>query len=58
MAFKSNVKLTIALKEPDLDAEDLEKQARNLVRELKDLDEVEKANLVAVTQTPQGSKGY
>jgi hypothetical protein len=56
MASESNVKLMIALKEPDLDPEELEKQTRNLVQELKDLDEVEQANLVAVTETPQGSK--
>ncbi|WP_026731743.1 hypothetical protein [Fischerella sp. PCC 9605] len=56
MPDTSNIKLTIALKEPDLEAEELEKQARNLVQELKDIDEVEDASLVAVTETPQGSK--
>jgi hypothetical protein len=36
MASESNVKLMIALKEPDLDPEDLEKQTRHLVQELKE----------------------
>ncbi|MBD2209939.1 hypothetical protein H6G27_08625 [Nostoc linckia FACHB-104] len=55
MSFKSNVKLTIALINLDLDAEEQELEARNLLREIKDLD-VESAELVAVTETPEGSK--
>lgn len=55
MSFKSNVKLTIALTNLDLDAEEQEREARNLLREIQDLD-VESAELVAVTETPEGSK--
>ncbi|BAY30021.1 hypothetical protein NIES2107_18650 [Nostoc carneum NIES-2107] len=55
MSFKSNVKLTIALTNLDLDAEEQELEARNLLREIKDLD-VESAELVAVTETPEGAK--
>lgn len=55
MSFESNVKLTIALSNPDLDAEDQERETRNLLREIKDLD-VESAELVAVTEIPAGSK--
>ncbi len=55
MSFESNVKLTIALINLDLDAEEQELEARNLLREVKDLD-VESAELVAVTETPEGAK--
>ncbi|MBH8552785.1 hypothetical protein I8751_10480 [Nostocaceae cyanobacterium CENA357] len=55
MISESNVKLTIALANPDLDPEEQEQETRNLLREIKDLD-VESAELVAVTETPQGSK--
>jgi hypothetical protein len=55
MSSESNVKLTIALSNPDLDAEEQEQETRNLLREIKDLD-VESAELVAVTEIPQGAK--
>ncbi|MBE8968708.1 hypothetical protein IQ277_21540 [Nostocales cyanobacterium LEGE 12452] len=55
MSSESNVKLTIALSNPDLDAEEQEREAQNLLREIKDLD-VESAELVAVTEIPQGAK--
>ncbi|QHG17609.1 hypothetical protein [Nostoc sp. ATCC 53789] len=55
MSSESNVKLTIALSNPDLDAEEQEREARNLLREIKDLD-VESAELVAATEIPQGAK--
>ncbi|MEH2062556.1 MAG: hypothetical protein V7K50_09785 [Nostoc sp.] len=53
----NNVKLTIALSNPDLDAEEQERETRNLLRDIRDLD-VESAELVAVTQTPPGSKAF
>ncbi|OUL26731.1 hypothetical protein [Nostoc sp. 106C] len=55
MSSESNVKLTIALSNPDLDAEEQERETRNFLREIKDLD-VESAELVAVTDTPEGAK--
>lgn len=55
MSSESNVKLTIALENPDLDTEEQEKETRNLLREIRDLD-VESAELVAVTEIPEGSK--
>ncbi|MEH2464150.1 hypothetical protein [Nostoc sp.] len=55
MSFESNVKLTIALSNPDLDAEEQERETRNLLREIKDLD-VESAELVAVTEIPEGAR--
>ncbi|MEH2334639.1 hypothetical protein [Nostoc sp.] len=55
MSFESNVKLTIALSNPDLDADEQERETRNLLREIKDLD-VESAEFVAVTEIPEGAK--
>ncbi|WP_375514042.1 hypothetical protein [uncultured Nostoc sp.] len=57
MSSESNVKLTIALSNPDLDADEQERETGNLLREIKDLD-VESAELVAVTETPLGSKAF
>ncbi|MEA5624755.1 hypothetical protein [Nostoc sp. UHCC 0251] len=55
MSSESNIKLTIALANQDLDAEEQEREARNLLREIKDLD-VESAELVAATEIPEGAK--
>ncbi|MBW4596642.1 MAG: hypothetical protein KME46_28025 [Brasilonema angustatum HA4187-MV1] len=56
--MSENIKLTIALNEPNLDAEEREEQTRNLLQEVKDRDEVEQASLVGVTETPRGSKAF
>lgn len=56
MASESTVKVTIALNEPDLDEEKLDQTTRNLLRDIKDLDEVEQASLVAVAEMPEGAK--
>ncbi len=58
MMKDSNVKFTIALNNPDLDAEELEQLTRNLLREMKDLDEVQQVGLVAAEEIPQGSKAF
>jgi hypothetical protein len=55
MSSESNIKLAIALSNPDLEPEELEQETRNLLREIKDLD-VGSAELVAVTEIPQGAK--
>ena len=57
MIAESNVKLTIALKEPDLDAEELDELTRNLLQEMRDLN-VERADLVAVEETPERTKAF
>lgn len=56
MKAESNVKLTIALSDPDLDAEELDKVTRNLLQEMNELDEVAQASLVKVEAAPEGSK--
>lgn len=41
MTETSNVKLTIAFNDPDLDSEELEEQAQNLLAQMRDLDDIE-----------------
>ena len=48
MSSESNVKFTITLFNPDLDAEEQERETRNLLRDIKDLD-VESAGPVEVS---------
>ncbi len=55
MSFESNVKLTIALVNLDLDPEEQERETRNLLRDIRDLD-VESAELVTVTEIPERAK--
>ncbi|BAZ50170.1 hypothetical protein JMG10_43745 [Nostoc ellipsosporum NOK] len=55
MSSESNVKLAIALSNPDLEPEELERETRNLLREIRDLD-VGNAELVGVTEIPEGAK--
>jgi hypothetical protein len=55
MSSESNVKFTITLANPDLDAEEQERETRNLLRDINDLD-VESAGLVEVAEVPEGGK--
>ncbi|WYM01674.1 MAG: sugar ABC transporter permease [Gloeotrichia echinulata CP02] len=56
MVTKSNLQLTISLTEPGLDDEDLQAQVQNLLPQLKEVDGVEDADLVAVENAPQNTK--
>lgn len=58
MANPSTVKLTIALKDQDLDEERLERTTQNLLREIEDYDGVEQAGLAVVEETPEGAKSF
>ena len=55
MSSESHVKFTITLFNPDFDAEEQERETRNLLGEIKDLD-VESAGFVEVTEIPEGAK--
>lgn len=57
MLFKPNIKLKLALNDPNLNPEQLEELTINLLREIKEL-EVERAELVAVEDIPEGSKAF
>lgn len=56
MANSSNVRVMIALQEPDLDDEELQETTEKLLQQMRELDEVEKANLVADPNPREGSK--
>lgn len=56
MADESNVTLTIAFNDPDLDSEELEEQAQNLLAQMRDLDEIETVDRVLDPSPPEGNK--
>jgi len=56
MTPNSNVKLTIAFNDPDLDAGDRDEQAQRLLGELRQLDEVETVDRVLDPNPPEGNK--
>ncbi|MBD2441628.1 sugar ABC transporter permease [Nostoc sp. FACHB-110] len=56
MVAKSNVQVTFSLTQLGLDDEELQAQVQNLLPQLRDVDGVEDADLVAVTEVPEGSK--
>ncbi len=56
MVMQSNVQVTISLTELDLDETELQAEVQNLLPLLKEVDGVEDAGLVAVTDVPEGSK--
>jgi hypothetical protein len=56
MSKSSNIKFTIAFNDPDLDSEELDEQAKRLVSELKQIDEVDEVNRVIDPNPPEGNK--
>jgi hypothetical protein len=54
--ISSNIKLIITLADSSLDAEQLDEQARNLVQEMKEIEEVENVSLLESTDAPPGAK--
>ena len=51
----TNVFVNLELVDSSLDAEDLQAAARNLLKQVRAVDGVEEADLVAVTDVPEGS---
>ncbi|MCY7275941.1 MAG: hypothetical protein LH702_19940 [Phormidesmis sp. CAN_BIN44] len=56
MITDSNIKLTIAFNDPELDSEELEAQAQNLLAQMRDLDEIETVDRVLDPNPPEGNK--
>ncbi len=56
MASTSNVQVTISLSNPDLDDQELQAEVGKLLPQIREVDGVEEADLVAVEQAPPGSK--
>lgn len=52
----SNIEIVISLEESNLDDEELQEEVENLLPEIKEVDGVEQAGLVEVTEVPEGSK--
>ena len=51
-----NIKLTIDFNDPELDAEEREEEAQRLLKDLKDMDEVETADRAIDPNPPEGNK--
>jgi hypothetical protein len=56
MSTNSNVTLTIAFNDPDLDAEEQDEQAQQLLTELRQMDEVETVDRIVDPNPPEGNK--
>jgi hypothetical protein len=52
----SNVKLTIHFNDPDLEPEDRDEDAQKLLRQLKEMDEIESVDRVLDPNPPEGNK--
>jgi len=58
MATTSEVQITISLAELGLDDEELQTEVQNLLPQLREMDGVKDADLLAVTEAPSGSKAF
>ena len=56
MSDQSTVKFTIAFNDPELDSEDLEAQAQNMLVQRRELDDIEAVERVVDPNPPAGSK--
>ncbi|BAB76717.1 sugar ABC transporter permease [Anabaena sp. FACHB-709] len=56
METTSQVQITISLNEPGLDDAELQEKVQNLLPQLREVDGVEDAALVPITEVPTGSK--
>ncbi len=56
MPANSSIKFTIAFNDPDLDSEELEDPAQNLLAQMRELDEIETVDRVLDPNPPAGNK--
>ncbi|HEY9740463.1 MAG TPA: hypothetical protein V6C90_08220 [Coleofasciculaceae cyanobacterium] len=56
MTSASSIKITIALQDPNLDDIERQKETEQLLQQIRNLDEVENADLVRDPNPPEGSK--
>jgi hypothetical protein len=56
MTTNSTIKVTIAFNDPDLDAEERDQQAQQLMADLKESDDVERVDRVLDPNPPSGNK--
>jgi hypothetical protein len=57
MTSSSNIQLTLTLKDSDLEDEELQEETEKLLQQMRELDEVEDANLVVDPNPPERGKG-
>ncbi len=58
MTDKPNIHFTFAINDPELDDEQRQRIARNLLRDLRQLEEVEKADFAEDTNIEEGAKSF
>lgn len=58
MTEQANVQVTIAIQDPDLDEEELQATVENLLPQVREVDGIESADLVAVEEVPKDSKAF
>jgi hypothetical protein len=54
----SNVKVTISLSDTGMHDEELQTEVENLLPQIREVDGVEDADLVGITETPEGAKAF
>ncbi len=58
MPPNSNIQITLAFNDPDLDPEERDEQAQQLISELREIDEVETVDRVLDPNPPEGNKAF
>ena len=58
MTKQANVQVTIAIQDPDLDEEELQAAVENLLPQVREVDGIERADLVAAEEVPKNSKAF
>ncbi len=56
MISTSNIQVKISLQEPGLDDHELQSEVENLLPQLRNVDGIEQANLVAIEEVPVGAR--
>ena len=56
MIGQANVQVTVAIQEPRLEDEELQAEVEDLLPQVREVDGVEQAHLMAVEEAPKGSK--
>ena len=58
MTEQANIQVTIAIQDPDLDEEELQTAIENLLPQVREVDGIERADLVAVKEVTKDSKAF
>jgi hypothetical protein len=58
MTEQANVQVTVAIQDPDMDEEELQASIEKLLPQIREVDGIERADLVAVEEVPMDSKAF